>query len=327
MIKKILLSEVDEVKITIVMDNTIDVFMTGNEIAHRFNGSNAALAADDGFSPVIAEHGFSAIIQVKRGNDNAAALLDAGMSPNGILHNMNTLGINVNDIHAIIISHGHVDHTMGLPRLLEKLESNQTSLIFHPDAFLEKKLIMPGGNEIDISAPRLTAFQEKITFIQKKDPTLLFDDMILVSGEIARTTNFETGFPFHYTKRDGRWENDPQIKDDQCVIVNVRGRGLVVITGCSHSGIINTIRYAQALTGCEKVYAVLGGFHLTGGIFEKIIPETINELKDINPTYLIPCHCTGWSAIHKIAQIMPKAFIPNNVGSTFIFQTQKCNIL
>ncbi|WPC41604.1 MBL fold metallo-hydrolase [Clostridium sp. JS66] len=315
------LLEVDEVKITILMDNTIDAFMTGNEIVHRFNMSKAPLIAKDGFSTLIAEHGFSAIIQVKCGKKQATVLLDAGMSSNGILHNTDTLGIDVNDIQAIILSHGHVDHTMGLPSLIEKLDSPQVPIIFHPDAFLDRKLIMPGGYEVNVSAPKLTASQQKkIALVSKTDPTFLVDNMVLVSGEITRTTDFETGFPVHYTKRDGRWENDPLVKDDQCVIVNVRGKGLVVITGCCHSGLINTINYAQTLTNCQQVYAVLGGFHLTGGIFEKIIPITIDELKKIGPTYLMPGHCTGWSAIHQIAQAMPKAFIPNNVGTTLAFQ-------
>ena len=108
--------------------------------------------------------------------------------------------------------------------------------------------------------------------------------------------------------------------DDQCIIIKLREKGLVIITGCCHSGIINTVRHAQHLTNCEKIHAIVGGFHLTGGIFEKIIPETIRELKKIAPDYLMPGHCTGWSAIHKIAAAMPDAFIPNNVGTVLTFK-------
>ena len=324
MIKDNPLLEVDEVKITIIMDNTIDAFMTGNEIVHRFDFSKSPIIANDGFSTIVAEHGFSAMIQVKCGNKQGAVLYDTGMSPSGTLHNMSVMGINVNDMQAIILSHGHMDHTMGLPELIDKLGPHQIPLILHPDALLERKVIMPGGYENNVSAPKLTDLQQdKIVFAKTTDPTLLVDDMILVSGQVDRITDFETGFPIHYTKRNGQWENDPLVLDDQCVIVNVRGRGLVVITGCCHAGVINSIRYAQALTHCQQVYAVLGGFHLTGGIFEKIIPETIAELQKINPTYLMPGHCTGWSAIHQIAQAMPKAFIPNNVGTTLVFQAKK----
>lgn len=322
--KDIPLLEVDEVKVTIIMDNTLDVFATNNQIAHRFDSSSYPLIADDGFSTLVAEHGFSAMIQVKCGNKQGTVLYDTGISSGGTLHNMSVMGINVNDMQAIILSHGHMDHTLGLSALIDKIGSNQKMpLIFHPDALLERKAVMPGGYENDVSAPKLTDSQKnKVDIVNNTNPILLVDNMILVSGEIARTTSFETGLPSHYTKHNGLWEDDPLLKDDQCIIINVRGKGLVIITGCCHSGVINTIRYAQVLTGCKQVYAVLGGFHLAGGIFEKIIPGTIAELQKINPTYLIPGHCTGWSAIHQIAQTMPHKFISNSVGTTLVFQAK-----
>lgn len=315
--KDIPLLEVDEAKITIIMDNTVDALMASSEIAHRFEGKT------DCYPPIslIAEHGFSALIQVKCGNKNGTVILDAGISSNGILHNIDVLGVDLAEIKSIIISHGHIDHTLGLPDLIERLGSQKVSLVFHPDAFLERKAVMPSGHEINISTPKIADLrQENVTFIEKSDPTLLVDNMILVSGEITRATDFEKGFPVHYTKRNGDWEHDPLIKDDQCIILKVRGKGLVIITGCAHSGIINTIRYAQALTDFQQVYAVLGGFHLSGGLFEKIIPATVSELQKIKPTYLMPVHCTGWPAMHQIANTMPEAFIPNNVGTTLLFK-------
>ena len=314
MTKNIPLLEVDEAKITIIMDNTVDLLMASNEIAYRFDLNSKRY-------PPIAEHGFSVLIQVKCRNKKGAVILDAGISSNGILHNIDALEVNLADIQAIILSHGHNDHTLGLPGLIDRLGSQKVSLIYHPDAFLEKKIVMPSGFELNISPPKIAELcQKNITFIENNDPTLLLDNMILVSGEIDRTTDFEKGFPIHHTKRNGQWEQDPLIKDDQCVILNVRGKGLVIITGCGHSGVINSIRYAQALTKTPKVHAVLGGFHLTGGIFEKVIPATVAELQKIKPTYLMPGHCTGWSAIHQIANAMPEAFIPNNVGTTLLFK-------
>ena len=147
---------------------------------------------------------------------------------------------------------------------------------------------------------------------------MLVDEMILVSGEVARTTAFEKGFSIHFAQRGDSWEPDPLIMDDQCAIINVRDEGLVIITGCGHSGIINTIHNAQAITGIQKVYAVIGGFHLTGPLFEPIIPATIAALKKIEPRYVMPGHCTGWSATHQIARAMPEAFIPNSVGTTLL---------
>ncbi len=145
---------------------------------------------------------------------------------------------------------------------------------------------------------------------------MLVDGMILVSGEVARTTEFEKGFPVHYCKRGDCWEKDPMIMDDQFALINVKDKGLIIITGCGHSGIINIIRHAQKVTGIEKVYAVIGGFHLTGGVFDPIIPATVAALKEIDPTYVMPGHCTGWTALHEIAMAMPDAYIPNSVGTT-----------
>lgn len=119
--------------------------------------------------------------------------------------------------------------------------------------------------------------------------------------------------------RSGRWTQHLRHPCHQCVIVNVRNRGLVVATGCGHAGIVNTIRNAQAITGIDKVYAVIGGFHLAGELFEQRIPATVQALKEIGPRYLVPGHCTGWSATHQIAVAMPETFIPNSVGTTYVF--------
>jgi 7,8-dihydropterin-6-yl-methyl-4-(beta-D-ribofuranosyl)aminobenzene 5'-phosphate synthase len=148
---------------------------------------------------------------------------------------------------------------------------------------------------------------------------MLVDQMILISGEVARTTEFEKGFPIHYAKRNDHWQPDPLIMDDQCAIMHVKDKGLVIVTGCGHSGIINIIRNAQAITGITQIYAVIGGFHLTGGLFEPIIPATINAFKEIAPRYIIPGHCTGWSATHQIARAFPESFIPSSVGTTLMF--------
>ena len=314
------LLDADEVNISILMDNTIDVFMTGSKIAHRFDPSQQEAYTEDGFSFLVAEHGFSSLLQVKYGNAYKNVLLDAGISSGGILHNLKTMAFNVNDLNAIVLSHGHSDHTGGLPAVIDQIGCSPIPLIAHPDAFLDRMVKMPSGKEVSVSAPVLTQSQQnKIIPMISKNTAFLADDHLLVSGEIARITDFEKGFPAHYTKHSGTWEHDPLIMDDQCIIIKLREKGLVIITGCCHSGIINTVRYAQRLTNCEKIHAIVGGFHLTGGLFEKIIPETIRELKKIAPDYMMPGHCTGWSAVHKIAAAMPDAFIPNNVGTVLTF--------
>ena len=320
------LPAVDEVKITLVMDNSLDILIPSSEIAQRYIFSPYWLdqfkAKPNALSGPLpyAEHGFSALISVQHNEKRGDVLFDTGVSKKGILWNMDALEISMADIQTIVLSHGHADHAMGLPGFIERLGSRNVPLVLHPDAYLDRKLILPNGIELSLPAPKREDLRrENIELIESVGPSMLVEDMVLVSGEVSRTTEFEKGFPIHYANRHDHWEPDPLIMDDQCAIINVKEKGLVIITGCGHSGIINTIRNAKQITGIDKVYAVIGGFHLSGAAFEHIIPVTIAALKEINPRYVMPGHCTGWRATHQIAQAMPEAFIPNSVGTTLVF--------
>jgi 7,8-dihydropterin-6-yl-methyl-4-(beta-D-ribofuranosyl)aminobenzene 5'-phosphate synthase len=307
------LPAIDEVRITIIVDNSVDLLLASTDKAKRFAlGTNPF----ENLLPV-AEHGFSVLIRAKKGNKIAEVLFDTGVSKKGILHNLDTLEINLSNIQGIILSHGHPDHALGLSGLIDRLGTRNLPLVLHPDAFLERKLVLPDGSEVRLPPPRIADFRrENIEVMEEPGPSMLVDDMVLVSGEVSRTTSFEKGFPIHYAHREGTWVHDPLIMDDQCAILNVHDKGLVIVTGCGHSGIINIIKHARKLTGIEKIYAVIGGFHLSGKIFEPIIPDTISALKEIAPAVVVPGHCTGWIAQHKIAREMPDAFIPNSVGTT-----------
>jgi 7,8-dihydropterin-6-yl-methyl-4-(beta-D-ribofuranosyl)aminobenzene 5'-phosphate synthase len=153
--------------------------------------------------------------------------------------------------------------------------------------------------------------------VEQRQPSLLFEGSVLITGEVARTTAFETDMPFHEAHRDHGWEPDPLILDDQALIVHLRGAGLVVLTGCGHAGIVNIVRHAQRLTGVERVHAVIGGFHLNGPLFAPVIGPTVDALAELAPEVIVPAHCTGWDAGHAIAERLPDAFIQNSVGTRF----------
>lgn len=309
------LRPVDAVKVTVIMDNSLDLLMTSTEVAQRVKLGPHPFERN----MPIGEHGFSVLINVKSGDKSGTVLFDTGLNPRNFLYNLDALEINVADIQAIILSHGHADHAMGLAGLMQRLGNRNLPLVLHPDAYLERKIVLPNGEESFLPPPRKSdLLRENIQVIEEVGPSMLVDDMVLVSGEVARTTSFEKGFAVHYAKHEHGWEPDPLIHDDQCAIINVREKGLVVITGCAHSGIINIIRNAQALTGIQTIYAVIGGFHLTGALFVPIIPPTVAALQQIKPRYLVPGHCTGWQAIHQIARTMPDAFIANSVGTNFV---------
>ena len=158
-----------------------------------------------------------------------------------------------------------------------------------------------------------------------------------MTGQIPRRTSFEKGFPYQYAENsdnnnskdddnDGNEKSlnlvsDPLVKDDQAIVVNLRKKGLIVLTGCGHAGIINTLNYAKDLTGVDKIYAIIGGFHLPadGGIYEEAMDPTIKEIQNADPEYVIPCHCTGWKATNRIIDLMPDKFIQSAVCTTFTF--------
>jgi 7,8-dihydropterin-6-yl-methyl-4-(beta-D-ribofuranosyl)aminobenzene 5'-phosphate synthase len=154
--------------------------------------------------------------------------------------------------------------------------------------------------------------------LETKEPYPMLDGFLLFLGEIPRKIEFEKGMPNAYYEEDGEEKWDP-IDDDTAIVANVRGKGLVVLSGCAHSGIINTIGYARELTGIDKVFAVMGGFHLTGPSFAGIIEPTANALKDINPGYIVPTHCTGRNAIMYLEKEMPDKFLLNMAGTKLIF--------
>lgn len=151
-----------------------------------------------------------------------------------------------------------------------------------------------------------------------REDSILASGRILVLGEIDRVTDFEKGMPGTEAQINGEWVKDP-LPDDRGAAVQVKNKGLVVIGGCSHAGVINTVKHAQKVTGVPKVHAVLGGFHLTGPVMEPVIDPTIRAMKEIGPDYIVPTHCTGWKAINQFAREMPEEFILNTVGTTYIF--------
>ena len=316
-----MLKAVDRLEITILLDNSIDTFLPSTEEVRR--GARPPTALPWGERQALtAEHGFSALVSVYAAKRSATVLFDAGVSTHGLVHNMDVLKINPLDLHSIILSHGHADHTQGLVGLIQRVGPRRMPILLHPDAFLNRKVVFPDGRESKTPAPdRRLLEQQGAEFIEARDPSYVSEGLVLVTGQIQRTTDFEQGFPIHYAEIDGAWRPDPLIHDDQALVVHVQNKGLVVLTGCSHAGVINTIRYAQQLTGIETIYALLGGLHLTGPLFEPTIPRTVEALQAIAPRLIIPGHCTGWKATHLLARELPEAFVQSSVGTRLVIES------
>jgi 7,8-dihydropterin-6-yl-methyl-4-(beta-D-ribofuranosyl)aminobenzene 5'-phosphate synthase len=309
-----LLKEVDRVEILIVIDNYVDVLLTNTQVITR---PPLAKGGDIPSDTLLAEHGLSMLVTVYEGKEKHAMLFDTGYSKIGVPHNLEQLKVDLRDMEAIVLSHGHMDHTGALYAILDKI-SGTIPIFLHPGAFAGPRYFgLADGRKLLF--PQTLVKEElvkrNVELMENKTPTLLAGKEIMVTGEVERITQFEKGLPNAVLERDGKIEKDP-IADDQALVINLKGKGLVIIAGCSHAGIINTIFYAQKITGIEKVHAIVGGFHLSGPYFEQIIEQTINEFKDVRPEVLVPMHCTGWKAIKQISQEFPDAFVLSSVGST-----------
>lgn len=309
------LAPIDRVEILSLMDNSLDTLMSSTSIAKR-----APLGKDKFRRPQLrAEHGESMLVTVVAGDRTDAFLFDVGVTPDGVLHNMDVLEVRANELRSIVISHGHTDHTGGMSGLYARYGRRQLPIILHPDAWLNRRQVWPDGREVDIPPPKKRDLeQEGFEVVEERGPSYILEGKVLITGQIQRATEFEQGVPFQRAEKDGAWVPDPWIHDDQAIVFHVAGKGLVVVTGCGHAGIINTIRHAQQVTGVDEVYAVVGGMHLTGQYFEPRIPATLAELRKINPKVLVPEHCTGWRMTVALATQFPEAYVPNSVGTTLV---------
>lgn len=312
------LKPVEKVEILSVMDNSIDVLMGSTPVAKRL-----VCGRDAHTRPQLrAEHGVSMLVTTHEGGNKDSFLFDTGVTLDGVLHNMDVLEIKGNELHAVVLSHGHTDHTRGLMGFIKRYGRPKVPIVLHPDAYLKRKNIQPDGHESEHIPPSKRDLEaEDVQIIEERGPSMLIGGQALVTGQIPRTTPYEKGSPRQVALIDGNWQPDPWIHDDQAIVINVRNKGLVVLTGCGHAGVINTLNCARDLTGVERIYAVIGGFHLTGPIFEPVIAPTVQALREFNPSVIVPQHCTGWKATHLIAREFPEAFVPNSVGTTMVIGT------
>ncbi len=282
---------VDNVKITVLVDD------------------------NSGFdSPYLGHHGLSLLLDITKGKISKKILLDTGQSHEALLYNAKLLDINLKDINMILLSHCHFDHTGGISGVLKEIDK-EIPVIAHPAIFRQNFVLGPYLKNIGISSNNSeeVIIRNGGQLVLVKEPVTLMEGVI-TTGEVEKNSSFEEIGINSYNLEDGKLTYD-EIIDDTSIIVNIKDKGLLIITGCGHSGIINIINHAKKITGINNVYGVAGGLHLLHSADTRI-DKTLEVFKSENLKLIATGHCTGLKAQYKISNMFSDAFTMLNSGKT-----------
>jgi 7,8-dihydropterin-6-yl-methyl-4-(beta-D-ribofuranosyl)aminobenzene 5'-phosphate synthase len=307
-------TEVDRVSVTTVVDNYIDVLRPDEKVARRFSAFVARQIPD-----LRAEHGLAHYVEVARGGETARIAFDFGPSEAAITHNFRMLGLDASGIDVLALSHGHWDHWGGLTGLLRSYRRvMKKDLTFYggEDHFLPR-FTQRGADRISMGRLYREEIERYDVRVESVRAPLMIADGVLLSGEMHEQEPFEPIPDNLRVERDGAVVPDTFL-GEQTLITNVRGRGLVIVTSCSHRGIVGICRHAARITGVPKVHAVIGGFHLSG-LKEERVTRVVDAFRDLEVDWIVPQHCSGLEAMATMMQRLPQEMVPSSVGTVFTF--------
>jgi 7,8-dihydropterin-6-yl-methyl-4-(beta-D-ribofuranosyl)aminobenzene 5'-phosphate synthase len=304
--------EAEKIIITVITDNLADATRLDYKIAkrHRATGLDNALHA---------EHGLSYHIETTVNGKSHSCLFDYAAEFQGVKRNMELLKIDFKRIEALGLSHDHWDHQATLMEFLKtKRDEIPKGIPFYVGEkfFVGTYARRPDGNIASLLALKREDIEGlgSIKIVEIKTPTPIIPGAYL-TGKVEQVTDYEKVPPIFLAKKGDQFVQEDFI-GEQSIVLNAKGKGLVVLSGCSHRGIVNIVKHAQKMTGIDKVHAIVGGFHLTNAKPE-LIQKTIADIKTIRPDYIVPTHCTGFEAIAAFAREMPDQFILNTAGTRY----------
>ncbi len=325
------LGQVESATVTVLVDNQADLLAQETQTVKRFKKK-----------PLLAEHGFAALIDLNPGGPGQKVLWDAGVTRDALLENMARMEIDPTSIDVIALSHGHGDHTAAVTDVLRAIvgrpesrkwplgtppadlrryaeEGRRLPLVVHPAAFRERWSKQKDGAWFGPALPPPRAEWEAVgaEVILSEGPYQLAPGC-WTTGMVPRRSFESGGATRSRMYRDGDQFLPDGIDDDQSILIHVRNKGLVIVSGCAHAGIVNTVNHAREISGVERVWAILGGFHLAPAK-EDEIERTIDAIEALEPALVAPTHCTGFPAQGRFASRLPKAFVLNTVGATYHF--------
>ena len=319
---------VDRLEVLVLVDNTTDsLSSTPQNVVPEWSGllTGGRLKMISGANICCAHHGLSLLLTAHIGDETRTLLFDAGPEGATFVRNSKILGVDFAAPDAVVLSHGHWDHAGGLVAAVEAIaearKPDKVDCFMHPGMFAQRGTKRPNG-EMYVHEPVpnpevLGKAGARVT--SSREPQLAAGGAFYVSGEIPRRTSYEVGLPGHMRRgEDGEtWEPDPLLMDERFVSVHVKDKGQFVFSACSHAGIINVLNHARETFPEVPLYGVMGGLHLSG-VTEKIIPETVRDLKTFGLKMLAPGHCTGWRALTAMAREFGDELAPSAVGKKYL---------
>jgi len=308
------LPPVDRVTVTTVVDNSVDLLRADEKVARRWTVLRARK-----FSDLRAEHGLAHHVEVARGRESLRIAFDFGLTAETMTHNFRELGIDAGAIDVLALSHGHVDHFGGLLGFLysyRRAMRPRLQFYGHPNHYVARFMEREGDRVFLGRLDRVDLARWDLEVVDVPEP-MVVGEGVLLSGEMRNPEPYETIPPSLRMEESSAVVQDTFI-GEQTLVANVRDRGLVVVTSCSHRGIVGICRHATRVSGVSKIHAVIGGFHLSGLDTERI-DRVVEALRGFEVDYLVPQHCTGAEALVRLAQRMGQELVVSSTGSTFTF--------
>ena len=306
-------TEVDKVTVWVLADNYYDALRPDSPITKRFRSMPG--------KSIHAEHGLGYYVETVVDGKASTCMFDYASDAAGVMNNINLLGIDIGKTNAFGLSHGHWDHYLTAASILKQNQSKLaagTPFYVGEEAFNRRYSVRPNSPDPadlgQLAKEEIEALGLKV--VEVKQPTQIIPGAYF-TGKIELVTAYEKVPPTLLIKRSDKPEPD-DFRGEQALVFNVKGKGLVVISGCAHAGIVNTVKQAQKIAGTDKIHAIMGGFHLVNSKPEKI-QSTVADIKAMKPDYIIPAHCTGFETIVAFSKEMPNEFVMNAAGTKYTF--------